>query len=230
MDDVNAKIRRNLIVISSLTICLLIFSVSEKVLLRKLLGDDSFQISKLSVYFLYLVVQIYFLFRYRFSEGYENLSSTYTKDLDRLSDKFIHKHVLKELNKSLRSGVISTIFITNQNSFEKYIKEFMGKYKNGFFKLCTLEDTYISYDNGIWNSYIKFSSSFYLEPSVSRAHTVKEESLKYKIVGVQKFFLYLKIRLELFFYSKTSIEYLTPIALAAFAILLLFFYIANELL
>lgn len=217
MDDTNDKIRRNLIVFSALTILLLCFSISEKDLLTRLIGDVKLDIALWKIQFAYISILVYLLIRYRFSEIYTKYLISKRDDKHNLYKKYCDELVLNKVKKIVPSQSDSSIFLKTPNDFYDKVK----KYKEGFPKCSVkfVEDIFLlpSYGgSGYWVGDINFRINFYR----GETNTIGENvHLKFSINKARQILITLRVYRNLFLYSKTGVEYILPLVLGWVALI-----------
>lgn len=216
MDDANDKIRRNLLAISVLVIVLWWIDVKELELLKRALGDVGKDVALWKVRLGALILLIYFLLRYRFSENFTKFYIEKRKDLGHLTKTYSNKFLDDALGKYVVKGKSQSVFSNPKDEVKNYLASIREVHKDSIFKI-TNHTLNPSYTKGDWEGVINFglAASY---GSTYGEQTTRQQEISFEIKGFNKWMICVKCWIILLAYSKTSIEYLLPMLLGVMAI------------
>jgi len=219
MDDTKDKIRRNLLIFSSLTIFLLYVNLNETDLIKRVIGDIKFEVQQWKIQLTYIAILLYLLLRYRFTELYTDYLISRRNDIHNLSTAYSNKLVGSALVKIIANQKKKDIFIETEKDFIHFCKTAKEMYPNSTFELReNANDVVPSYEKYYWEGFIHFHINVKYEQGNEQADS-KSMKLKFHINKWSRFLISFKVYRNLFLYSKTGVEYILPLVLGWVALI-----------
>lgn len=214
IDDSEDKIRRNLVLISSLILALGFLGASEEAALQKILYPH-FHVQTWKVLALEFLLLTYFSLRYRFSVALSQALIDKRVEFDRLRLEQMMAYISNALNGYISIGVDSPIFIPSlSRRIKKYIKN-QGEDDGRSYRLGNLSFSLTRQINE-WSGEIKLDVELNERQGVNQS-IGDNLHVNYSFRGIPKCQVLIKTYLRIYLYSKSSISIFVPIFIATLA-------------
>ena len=206
-DDDDDKTRRNLVVFSALVILLNWLELNGSVLLI-LFKDAGANVSERKVASALLVINLYLLYRYRFSDAFKNAMEIKFEDI-----KNIKIDQIAKLTKSFINGYVITAH--DPQIFSPSIKDFMireiSESRTVNIETAKIESLQVfdTIFDGDWSGNIGVGYSL-KDKEGNTCVATSAYRLRFNLISPHKFFIKIRVMTLLFVYSRTGINLLVP--------------------
>ncbi len=223
MDDDDEKVRRNLVVFSSLILASTWLGHPELWLVTQLLTPDAGRPPAWKVTTLALAVLVYLTARYWFSPAHEAARSTMSHDWDRIKNRIRNQTIVRGVeNFHVKRKQLSFI----STDMDEYVRDQGVKWGGSQLKEFRLRFSAVHIQpRGEWAGELQTTREISSDTRTGLASG--GILLPYEFpIGMRRS-IRLRAAINQLFYSRTAVEYFTPIALSASAFVVLTYRLAT---
>lgn len=223
MDDDDGKVRRNLVVFSSLILASAWLNHPELWLVTQLLTPDAARPPAWKVTTLALAVLVYLMARYWFSPAHEDARMSMGHDWHRIKTRIRDRILIRGVERFHKTHKQLTFITTNMDEYVREQAVNWGDYRDEKF-LLKFSTVHIQPRND-WGGELHTTREI---TGDARAELASGGvALTYEFPLGMRRLIRLRAAINQLFYSRTAVEYFTPIALSASAFVVLTYRLAT---
>lgn len=225
IDDDNDKVRRNLVVASSIVITFAWLGVGEIVLIQKLIGHEVALLNwKVSV--LFIAILTYLSLRYRFADStireYGRLIGEWNAIVANNVDKRIHQ-LFRIFTKTPQDTVLFSPKLSDYVNSQIADTAF-GEKKD--WHLVSLQHTSIQ-PKDMWSGELNMAIELMSADGYTSSRT-GGNNIEYSFTGFERYRVLVISLIRLMTYTKGAIDFIAPISLTTFAFIILIFRLVRD--
>lgn len=230
MDDTQDKVRRNLVVFSAAIVLGWFLNLKLANITKLLVSADISSVNTGKLWIVALVVLIYLFLRYRFDNLTNSQILSLHDELQTQKKNYRFKYLLRKINQINRTGKFSPIFGTSlaesiNSDKEEYEKEYS---ENVLFRLqistpwSDKSPVASDKENDIWEGTVGISETYFKEGASRNLSVNSGKNHEFSIPLKGRIWIWIHSLIHVVSYSKSAVDFITPITLAFLAVAITF--------